>query len=136
MALPAWPASLLPNPSREGYQLSRGDATIRTDMEAGPARVRRTYTNVPTVLAIQWDFTGDELKIFRHFWRVKTHSGSKHFLIDLYLDNEIASDVECRFMGPYTSARVSSADHWQVKVQLEIIDATSDASTQLPETSY
>jgi len=129
MALPTWPTTLLPNPSREGYQLSRGDATIRTDMEAGPARVRRTYTNVPTVLAIQWDFTGDELKIFRHFWRVRTHSGSRHFLIDLNFDSSIALNVECRFMGPYTSARVSSADHWQVKVQLEIID-----STQLPET--
>ncbi len=38
----------LPYPTVEGYSIRPDEAIIRTDMEAGPARQRRRYTQTPT----------------------------------------------------------------------------------------
>ena len=42
--MPAWPASL-PQKQFLGMTEQRGDARLRTEMDAGPAKMRRRFTN-------------------------------------------------------------------------------------------
>ena len=38
----------LPYPTVQGYAIKPGEAIVRTEMEAGPARQRRRYTQTPS----------------------------------------------------------------------------------------
>jgi len=49
----SWPATL-PLPTVEGYGIRPGEAILRTEMEAGPARQRKRFTQVPTRIAVRW----------------------------------------------------------------------------------
>ena len=42
----------LPYPTVQGYAIKPGEAIVRTEMEAGPARQRRRYTQTPSRVQI------------------------------------------------------------------------------------
>lgn len=59
-----WPQDL-PGPIGPGYVLTPFEQSIRTDMEVGPARVRRISTARRDRLSVQWRFTDAEMGAFR-----------------------------------------------------------------------
>lgn len=62
-----WPTTL-PAPSRYGYGLESGDPTVRTDMDAGAARVRRRFTASPDTVNLKFVFNDAQMATFRTTW--------------------------------------------------------------------
>lgn len=73
-----WPQDL-PGPIGPGYGLTPFEQSIRTDMEVGPARVRRISTARRDRLSVQWRFDDAEMGAFRAWfgseaWSLAGHS--------------------------------------------------------------
>ena len=63
-----WP-DRLPLPTLEGYGVQPGEAVLRTEMEAGPARQRRRFTDVPSRIAVRWVLRPDQFALFEAWYR-------------------------------------------------------------------
>ncbi|MDP7214891.1 MAG: hypothetical protein QF583_03050, partial [Rhodospirillales bacterium] len=78
----SWP-STLPLPTIEGYGVHPGEAILRTEMEAGPARQRRRYTQVPSRITVRWLLRRDQFALFEAWYRWQAKEGGEWFSIDL-----------------------------------------------------
>ena len=117
----AWP-SFLPAPLLDGYELQRQKGAIRTDMDSGPARVRRRFTRVPTRIPQAWLLTTKEFGMFE-WWFEKTLDGGAAWFEGPAKNGTGLPTVQLRFVdqgnGPYTARPVSAA-YWQVQALLEV----------------
>lgn len=73
-----WP-STLPVALIDGYGLESGDATVRTDMDSGPARVRLRYRATPDAIPMKFLLTDEQMVIFRAWWDGDAAQGSAWF---------------------------------------------------------
>lgn len=62
-----WP-DVLPTPSMPGFGLSPLDPVLRTDMEGGTKRRRRTSFARQDIVDMAWRFTDTEMAAFRAWW--------------------------------------------------------------------
>lgn len=115
-----WPA-VLPAPLAEGYTLSPGDQTIRTDMEVGAARVRRRTTARNDQLNVGWTLTVAELDTLRDWFDddvTGIAGGTAWFTVALDVGTgSTTASVEARFVGPFKTARLGKK--WLVTATLE-----------------
>lgn len=63
----SWP-SILPRPLAAGYGISPADQALRTDMEAGAARVRRRSRARLDMIDVSWKFTDAQMAVFREWF--------------------------------------------------------------------
>ena len=112
-----WP-SMLPLPTLEGYAVHPGEAILRTQMEAGPARQRRRYTQVPSQIGVQWTFSGEQFALFESWYRWRAREGGEWFEIELLGGLGLVGH-EARFTKPF-DARPRSGVLWNVSSELEI----------------
>ena len=63
----SWP-SILPRPLAAGYGINPADQSLRTDMEAGAARVRRRSRARLDMIDIAWKFTDAQMAVFREWF--------------------------------------------------------------------
>lgn len=117
-----WPASL-PIPLGSDYMLDFGDPTVRTDMDSGPARVRRRYTAAPDLISVSWKFTESQMAAFRVFIETDIDYGAAWFYLSLK-DGSAAGMVtrEVRFAAPPRAAYIPGG-YWHVSATLEVRDA-------------
>jgi hypothetical protein len=113
----SWP-STLPLPSIEGYGVHPGEAILRTDMEAGPARQRRRFTQVPSRISVRWVMRRDQFALFEAWYRWHAKEGGEWFDIDL-LGGVGLTVHEARFTRQF-EARIKSGVLWEVTSELEI----------------
>lgn len=116
-----WP-STLPVPQPSGYSVKPVDQTVRTDMETGSPRVRRRTTSSNDKISMSWDMSDDQLGIFRDWFDDATTGiagGSVWFYINLLVNGGGFTNVEARFVGPYTLSYVPYM-RWVVSGELEI----------------
>lgn len=95
--MPAWPASL-PGALTEGYGINPESATISTDMDSGPARVRRRYTRTPVRVPVRFSFTQLEMHIFESWFKLEIASGASWFTFSLFTGAGF-TPVNARFVG-------------------------------------
>jgi hypothetical protein len=76
--MPSFPASL-PSPTYEGYQEQLQNTVIRTQMDAGPAKVRRRATAAVRPLSLRWVLTEAQLETFISFFEDEVVGGSIAF---------------------------------------------------------
>jgi len=112
-----WP-STLPLPSIEGYGVHPGEAILRTEMEAGPARQRRRFTQVPSRITVRWVLRRDQFALFESWYRWQAKEGGAWFEIDLLGGLGLVTH-EARFTRQFT-ARLLPANRWEVTSELEI----------------
>ena len=112
-----WPATL-PLPSVEGYGVNPGEAILRTEMEAGPARQRRRFTQVPSRIGVRWVFRREQFALFEAWYRWQAKEGGEWFLIDLLGGLGLVAH-EARFTRQFES-RLKNALLWEVTSELEI----------------
>lgn len=121
--LVSWPTRL-PLPTYDGYALEPESAVTRTDMESGPARQRRRFTQTPTRIPVRWRMGAREFAVFEAWFRLKLADGTGWFTLDLLGGIGIAAH-EARFVGqgnaPY-KAIPSRGDIWIVTAILEVRD--------------
>lgn len=114
-----WPAAL-PKPLGEDYSLAVQDVSVRTDMDAGPARVRRRFTAAPDTVNLSWKFTEAEMATFRAFYEDDIDYGAAWFNLSLK-DGRAAgmATKEVRFAGPYNAAYIAGYG-WHVSAAMEV----------------
>ncbi|CUW39670.1 conserved protein of unknown function [Magnetospirillum sp. XM-1] len=122
----SWPDKL-PLPTFENYGIEPQDGVLRTEMEAGPARQRRRYTQTPTRIPVRWRFTQWEFGIFEAWYKWKGKEGATWFSMDLLGGLGIVAH-EARFVGsgnsPYKAnpqrGGPGQGSRWIVTTTLEI----------------
>ena len=102
-----WP-DRLPLPTIESYGIQPGEAILRTEMEAGPARQRRRFTNVPSRITVRWVMRAEQFLLFESWYRWAAAEGGAWFEIDL-LGGLGLLPQEARFTRPVRGATPSRA---------------------------
>ena len=112
-----WP-DRLPLPTIEGYGIQPGEAILRTEMEAGPARQRRRFTNVPSRITVRWVMRAEQFLLFESWYRWAAAEGGAWFEIDL-LGGLGLLPQEARFTRQF-EARPYRGRLWEVTSELEV----------------
>ena len=112
-----WP-DRLPLPTIEGYGIQPGEAILRTEMEAGPARQRRRFTNVPSRITVRWVMRAEQFLLFESWYRWAAAEGGAWFEIDL-LGGLGLLPQEARFTRQF-EARPYRGRLWEVTSDLEV----------------
>jgi hypothetical protein len=112
-----WPNNL-PLPTIQGYSVQPGDAILRTEMEAGPARQRRRFTQVPTRVNVRWVMRGDQFALFEAWYRWQAKEGGAWFQVSL-LGGLGLMHQEARFTRPF-QAQLIKGTLWDIRSELEI----------------
>ena len=73
----------LPYPTVQGYAIKPGEAIVRTEMEAGPARQRRRYTQTPSRITVKWIFNLEQFAVFEAWYKYYAQEGGEWFIITL-----------------------------------------------------
>jgi hypothetical protein len=79
MPNPTWPATLPQFVLEGGYQESLQDQTIETQMEAGPAKIRRRFTKSLRRFQMSLMLTSAQAATFETFWQTTCKGGSIPF---------------------------------------------------------
>ena len=116
--MPSWPSTV---PFFKGHgNLSRSgpvDAVIRTNMSAGPAKVRRRFTAAPrNFTGITPFLTKTQLATFETFFEVTLQMGALSFTATDPLD---CTEKTFRFVGSYNVSPSGRA--FRVSAELEIL---------------
>lgn len=117
MATQVFPQSL-PGVSSSSYSIKLTSGVVRTEVDAGYARVRRRFTQTPRDMDVKWKFTMDEFKIFESFFNYDIFGGASWFYIDLF-DGSGQSQFVARFKQPYTAGTIAREYMWEVTATLE-----------------
>lgn len=119
--MPSFPSEL-PRPLQSGYGLQHVSPFIRTEMQSGRARQRRTFTNVPSSVSVTWFFTSSgECALFEGWFRDTGGAGDGANWFTMRLQTPIAdAEFNCRFAGMYQGPTLAAFDKWQVTATLEI----------------
>lgn len=70
MSNPIWPASLPQDPYQDGPSIEPASNALRTQMDAGPAKMRRRYTAVPETVKFNLILSESEWATLDTFVRI------------------------------------------------------------------
>lgn len=119
MTTPVFPATL-PKPSMQSYGFTPANNLIRTEMENGPARVRRRFIAVPVDVSASWTFSLAELGQFQAFYRDQIFDGAGWFEMPIVQgDGEVVRLA--RFKEPYKAETLQRENVWRVSAMLEVM---------------
>jgi hypothetical protein len=117
--LAIWPDTL-PLPRVDGYALSAQPNTLRTELEAGAARVRLRSQALIYKVQAQWRFSPEAFALFDAWWFHRLNQGVAWFAMPLTAGLGLQL-VQARFAGAWDSELLAGG-RWQVKAQLEVQD--------------
>lgn len=126
-----WP-NQLPQPALDGYSLAPQSCVSRTDMDAGPARQRRRFTQAPTDISLAFRMRTDQLEIFEAWFEHRIDSGAAWF--DAPMQNGAGvTTVECRFVEPWQARPLGGDMHevtckWEARNRPVMTDAELTAA--------
>lgn len=112
-----WPTTL-PLPTVQGYGIRPGEAILRTEMEAGPARQRKRFTQVPSRISVRWLMKREQFALFDAWYRWHAKEGGEWFQIDLLGGIGLTSH-EARFTRQF-EAKLVGGVLWEIISELEI----------------
>lgn len=108
----------LPYPTVEGYTIKPDEAIVRTDMEAGPARQRRRYTQTPSKITVKWKMNHAQFSLFEAWYKYHAKEGGEWFTITL-LGGLGLLKQEARFTKQFEAGLLTGC-LWQISAELEI----------------
>lgn len=117
----SWPATLPPMRFiATEYNETAPDNRVVSEMDEGPAKMRRQGTAKPRRLAGTFLFTGPQLEIFEGFYQQDLEDGTLRFEHYRPRSNSL---VEMRFVGdPYEITVYDvNLDTWRVDVEVEVL---------------
>jgi len=117
MSIPAWPTTLPQRLQRNNYGESPGENQLRSNMDAGPAKMRRRATSAPRKISGTILLSLAELAYFKTFYITTLLDGTLRFTWNDPTDS--TTTVEMRF----TEAPSWSAENikFRVSMSLEIL---------------
>jgi uncharacterized protein Usg len=117
-----WPVTLPALPLASGAIEKAPELTIRTDMDAGPPKIRMRAS--AGVWPIQFDMlmSGTQLATFLTFWQTTTYGGALSFE---WTHPRTATTKNMRFSSPPEWSQIrggaTGAQLWRVAIQLEML---------------
>ncbi|MEO5338545.1 MAG: hypothetical protein H7841_16900 [Magnetospirillum sp. WYHS-4] len=112
-----WPTTL-PLPTVQGYGIRPGEAILRTEMEAGPARQRKRFTQVPSRISVRWLMKREQFALFDAWYKWQAKEGGEWFDIPL-LGGMGLVEHEARFTRQF-EAKLVGGVLWEIASELEI----------------
>ena len=109
---------LLPLPLVEEYSITPNEAIIRTQMEAGTARQRRRFDDVPSKITVKWFMNASQFSLFEAWYKYHAKEGAEWFVIKL-LGGLGLIEQEARFTQQFT-AKLQNGILWAITSELEI----------------
>ncbi len=110
----------LPYPTVDGYSIRPDEAIIRTNMESGPARQRRRYTQTPSKIAVKWIMNPEQFCLFEAWYKYQAKEGAEWFAISL-LGGIGLTEQDARFTQQFEASLIAGR-LWQITSELEIRD--------------
>ena len=123
MALPVFETAFTtaPLPRPDGYSRQEADGALRrTEVEGGPARVRKESDQAPLNQRIQWEMDATQTEEMDTFYQTTLSRGAKVFLMDIWTFSSY-EQKRCRFIERPTY-NYRSFQEWVVSAQIEILD--------------
>ena len=118
MTTPTFPSTLPNVLMNSSYGFKAGNTNQRTEMDSGPARVRRTQNKAVTSFTVSWILTLAELGLFEKFYETDCLSGSIWFNISL-VNGVGETTYLARFTEPYSVKSSLREFEWSVTATLE-----------------
>ena len=78
----AWPGALQDKLNEQSFGIRKGSTTIRSDMDTGPAKVRRRFTRSVDMFTASIDLTTSEFSTFETFFNTTINGGVTIFEFD------------------------------------------------------
>lgn len=118
MANVAWPAGLPQYVLVSGYTETAPNNTIRTEMAAGPAKLRRRSTAAVRTISCQLRLSYAQRDVLDGFYLTDTASGSVPFD---WVHPVTRAAVTMRFVEPPSLAADAAGRHFIASLKLEIM---------------
>jgi len=113
--MPTWPVSTLPKPLAGSYQETPPVLALRTEMDAGPAKVRRRFTAGVRPVSFRLIMTKAQVAILEAFYLEDCSGGAIAFD---WPHPRTAAESSWRFVEPPTFAHLNGL-YYSVSVSLE-----------------
>ncbi len=117
MSNPVWPASLPQRVDRQGYRELPPETTIRTEMDAGPAKVRRRFTAGVRDFRVQLRLDGSQTTTLDDFYLQSCAGGAQPFD---WVHPRTQAAATFRFAAPPVYSYLGG-DYWQARLDLELL---------------
>lgn len=111
-----WPLSLPQNPLQDGFSEDLPRLTVATEMDAGPAKIRRRFTAGVTKYQFEFVMTLAQLNTFKTFYETTTQGGSVKFG---FPDPYTTTLTDFRFDTENVPQVKSDNGYYRVSVQME-----------------
>lgn len=118
MPNPTWPATLPQFVLEGGYQESIQDQTIETQMEAGPAKIRRRFTKSLRRFQMSLLLTSTQAATFETFWQTSCAGGATPFT---WVHPRTRATVTMRFRNPAPQFSTTGGVNVLTQFNVEII---------------
>ena len=122
MANVDWPTDL-PNVEIQSWAIEPAPLTVRSEMESGPARVRRISTQRNDTITVSWTLSRVQFAQFRTFFQTSLKHGVEWFNMPLFAgvtpDGACNNLEEARFIGQWKASAIN-ANYIRVSAELEV----------------
>ena len=112
-----WPSQLQQKLNEDGFSYNIGPTVVRTEMDIGPAKVRRRFTKSVDTLTAIINLTVSEYSVFTYFYDTTLNGGSTTFN---FLHPITGATIEARFVSD-PSIRSIGGDKFQASMEWEIL---------------
>jgi len=112
-----WPTTLPAAPLAEGFNEMMPDVVLRTDMDTGPAKLRRRTTAEVSALQVAYLLSATETALLDDFYMNTLGGGTLSFN---YTHPRTAEAVTCRFARPPSYA-TENGEIFQAQLVLEVL---------------
>lgn len=122
--MPVWPGTL-PTAPMYGWTEAPGDSLVRTQTDAGPAKLRRRFTSTPSIFSVQFVLTKAQATRLIQFYEnasdaaIAGTNGGALSITGLPHPRD-DSDAEFRFLAPPVITQVSY-DVFRASLRLELL---------------
>jgi len=116
--MPTWPGTLPTSPEGPGYSEVLPNTLIRTNMDAGPPKVRQKFTAGVRPFTMSWMLTKAQVATLDTFYVTTLKGGALSF--DGLAQPRTQAAVTFRFVEPPTYAYLGP-DTWRAQTKMEIL---------------
>jgi hypothetical protein len=115
--MPSWPSSLPSFPLADKFQEQPPDTLLRTQMDAGPAKLRPRTTAGVRLLRLAYILSRAQVEALDQFYRADLSEGALAFG---FTHPRTGGAVSCRFRAPPEYAAVNG-DYFRASLSLEVL---------------
>ncbi len=118
MTNPTWPLSLPQLVDVANFARNSSNNVIESQVDAGPAKIRRRFTVKSKLLVVNLDMTADQYNTFEDFFEVGCLSGAQPFT---WVDPISQATATFRFRLPPPQLTALDPNFFRLQLNLELM---------------